>query len=192
MLYKYSPCTDLTGSQASLYIRLNPLYYVGMGDCNRRGTHAATENQAQGSPSLSRPCRPPSCAQPRPGRHCGRQWACTSSSSRAEPGVGSNASSSVGRRRELRTRQRRHWSRSPKHVRKRWPTASWPARAATRSQKSGAPQGVPSFAEAAATVVEQQQAGWRDPKYPKIWLNKPGTLRIRAHRQDAGLGGDKR
>ena len=32
-------------------------------------------------------------------------------------------------------------------------------------------QGVPSFAEAAATVVEQQQAGWRDPKYPKIWLS---------------------
>ena len=32
-------------------------------------------------------------------------------------------------------------------------------------------QGVPSFAEAAARVVEQQQAGWRDPKYPKIWLN---------------------
>ena len=32
-------------------------------------------------------------------------------------------------------------------------------------------QGVPSFAEAAATVVEQQQAGWRDPQYPKIWLN---------------------
>ena len=32
-------------------------------------------------------------------------------------------------------------------------------------------QGVPSFAEAAARVVEQQQAGWRDPKYPKIWLS---------------------
>ncbi len=31
--------------------------------------------------------------------------------------------------------------------------------------------GVPSFAEAAARVVEQQQAGWRDPKYPKIWLS---------------------
>ena len=32
-------------------------------------------------------------------------------------------------------------------------------------------QGVPTFAEAAARVVEQQQAGWRDPKYPKVWLS---------------------
>ncbi len=31
-------------------------------------------------------------------------------------------------------------------------------------------KGVPSFAEAAETVVEQQRAGWRDPKYPKVWL----------------------
>ena len=30
--------------------------------------------------------------------------------------------------------------------------------------------GVPSFAAAAARVVEQQQAGWRHPNYPKIWL----------------------
>ena len=32
-------------------------------------------------------------------------------------------------------------------------------------------QGVPSFAEAAARVVEQKQAGWRDPNYPKVWLS---------------------
>ena len=32
-------------------------------------------------------------------------------------------------------------------------------------------QGVPSFAEAAARVVEQQQAGWRHPNYPKVWLS---------------------
>ena len=32
-------------------------------------------------------------------------------------------------------------------------------------------QGVPSFAEAAACVVEQQQAGWRNPNYPKVWLS---------------------
>ena len=31
-------------------------------------------------------------------------------------------------------------------------------------------QGVPSFAEAAARVVEQQQTGWRNPNYPKVWL----------------------
>ena len=31
-------------------------------------------------------------------------------------------------------------------------------------------QGVPSFAEAAARVVEQQRAGWRNPKYPRAWL----------------------
>ena len=31
-------------------------------------------------------------------------------------------------------------------------------------------QGVPSFAEAAARVLEQQQTGWRDPNYPKVWL----------------------
>ena len=30
--------------------------------------------------------------------------------------------------------------------------------------------GVPSFAAAAARVVEQQQAGWRHPDYPRIWL----------------------
>ena len=32
-------------------------------------------------------------------------------------------------------------------------------------------QGVPSFAEAAARVVEQQKAGWRNPKYPRAWLS---------------------
>ena len=32
-------------------------------------------------------------------------------------------------------------------------------------------QGMPSFAEAAPRVVEQQQAGWRDPNYPKVWLS---------------------
>ena len=31
-------------------------------------------------------------------------------------------------------------------------------------------QGVPSFAEAAVKVVEQQKAGWRNPKYPRAWL----------------------
>ncbi len=31
--------------------------------------------------------------------------------------------------------------------------------------------GVPTFAEAAARVVEQQQTGWRDPKYATIWLS---------------------
>ena len=33
--------------------------------------------------------------------------------------------------------------------------------------------GIPSFAEAAARVVEQQRAGWRDPNYPKVWLRNP-------------------
>ena len=32
-------------------------------------------------------------------------------------------------------------------------------------------QEVPSFAEAAVKVVEQQQAGWRNPKYPRAWLS---------------------
>ncbi|MDE2945048.1 MAG: integrase arm-type DNA-binding domain-containing protein [Gemmatimonadota bacterium] len=32
-------------------------------------------------------------------------------------------------------------------------------------------QGVPSFAEAAVKVVEQQKAGWRNPKYPRAWLS---------------------
>ncbi len=32
-------------------------------------------------------------------------------------------------------------------------------------------QGVPSFAEAAKRVVEQQKAGWRNPKYPRAWLS---------------------
>ena len=32
-------------------------------------------------------------------------------------------------------------------------------------------QGVPTFAEAAAKVVEQQKAGWRNPKYPRAWLS---------------------
>ena len=31
-------------------------------------------------------------------------------------------------------------------------------------------QSVPSFAEAAERVLEQKQAGWRDPNYPKVWL----------------------
>ena len=31
-------------------------------------------------------------------------------------------------------------------------------------------QGVPTFTDAAARVVEQQQAGCRDPNYPKVWL----------------------
>ena len=32
-------------------------------------------------------------------------------------------------------------------------------------------RGVPSFAEAAVKVVEQQKAGWRNPKYPRAWLS---------------------
>ncbi|MYB08166.1 MAG: DUF4102 domain-containing protein [Gemmatimonadetes bacterium] len=32
-------------------------------------------------------------------------------------------------------------------------------------------QGVPTFAEAAVKVVEQQKAGWRNPKYPRAWLS---------------------
>ncbi len=32
-------------------------------------------------------------------------------------------------------------------------------------------QGVPTFAEAATKVVEQQKAGWRNPKYPRAWLS---------------------
>ena len=32
-------------------------------------------------------------------------------------------------------------------------------------------RGVPTFAEAAAKVVEQQKAGWRNPKYPRAWLS---------------------
>ena len=32
-------------------------------------------------------------------------------------------------------------------------------------------RGVPTFAEAAMKVVEQQKAGWRNPKYPRAWLS---------------------
>ena len=32
-------------------------------------------------------------------------------------------------------------------------------------------QGVPTFAEAAARVVRQQKAGWRNPKYPRAWMS---------------------
>ncbi len=32
-------------------------------------------------------------------------------------------------------------------------------------------RGVPTFAEAAVRVVEQQKAGWRNPKYPRAWLS---------------------
>ena len=32
-------------------------------------------------------------------------------------------------------------------------------------------QGIPSFAEAAARVLEQKRAGWRNPKHPREWMS---------------------
>ena len=53
-------------------------------------------------------------------------------------------------------------------------------------------RGVPSFAEAAARVVEQQKAGWRDPKYPRVWLGSLERYAFGAHRQGPGYRGHRR
>ena len=53
-------------------------------------------------------------------------------------------------------------------------------------------QGVPSFAEAAVRVFEQKQAGWRSEKHRRAWMSTLEPVRLPAHRQDAGLGGDER
>ena len=53
-------------------------------------------------------------------------------------------------------------------------------------------QAVPTFAEAAAIVVEQKQAGWRSPRQAKEMAPQSGALRVPAHRFSARLGGDQR
>ena len=38
-------------------------------------------------------------------------------------------------------------------------------------------QGIPSFAEAAARVLEQKQSGWRNPNVPRSWMSILTRLR---------------
>ena len=63
------------------------------------------------------------------------------------------------------------WSRSPRPARPPAPTASSPARAATRSPSADAARSMPTFAEAARSVVEQKRPGRRDDHQPRAWLN---------------------
>ena len=48
------------------------------------------------------------------------------------------------------------------------------------AEKRRASEVVPTFADAAARVVAQQKAGWRDPTYPRVWLR---SLELHAFRR---------
>ena len=60
-------------------------------------------------------------------------------------------------------------------------------RAANRRAES-----MPSFADAAGAVWKQLRPGWRSPRHARLWLWKPGALRLASYREDTDCGGDER
>ena len=151
----------------SLVIRLHPLYYEVMNDAIDP-THPPRKTKPKGR----HPDKALSAAFVRtapPGRHCdgnglylyvqpsgARSWVqrLVIRGRRRDFGLGSVALVTLAEARE-KARANRKLARE----------GGDPLAEKRRSA------GVPTFAEAAARVVEQQQAGWRDPKYPKIWLS---------------------
>ena len=151
----------------SLAIRLHPTYYVGM----NTGTNTAKKPRRT-KPRGRHPHKALSAAFIRsasPGRHAdgnglylyvqpsgARSWIqrLVIRGRRRELGLGSVALVSLAEARE-KARTNRKLARE----------GGDPLAEKRRAR------GVPTFAEAAAKVVEQQKAGWRNPKYPRAWLS---------------------
>ncbi len=151
----------------SLAIRLHPTYYVGMST----GTNTAKKPRRT-KPRGRHPHKALSAAFIRsasPGRHAdgnglylyvqpsgARSWIqrLVIRGRRRELGLGSVALVSLAEARE-KARTNRKLARE----------GGDPLAEKRRAR------GVPTFAEAAAKVVEQQKAGWRNPKYPRAWLS---------------------
>ena len=121
----------------------------------------------------TRPCRPLSCDPRRQGATATARD-CISLSSRQEPGAGSSASPSAGRRHELGLGS----------------TALVPlaeARAKALANRKIAREGgdplaekrraeiTPTFAAAAARVLEQKQAGWSNSRHESTWIRSLET-----------------
>ena len=151
----------------SLAIRLHPPYYVGMST----GTNTAPKSRKT-KPKGRHPHKALSAAFIRsapPGRHAdgnglylyvqpsgARSWIqrLVIRGRRRELGLGSVALVSLAEARE-KARANRKLARE----------GGDPLAEKRRAR------GVPTFAEAAVRVVEQQKAGWRNPKYPRAWLS---------------------
>ena len=99
--------------------------------------------------------------------------ACTSSSSLPVPAAGSSGSSFADAAANSDSAPPRS-SRSPKPASRPLPTASWPGRAETSSEKRRV-QGVPTFAAAAQRVLEQKRGGWRGLRQAQTWLRSLET-----------------
>ena len=74
-----------------------------------------------------------------------------------------------GRRRELGSAASR-WSPSPRPGKRRWANRKLAREGGDPLAEKRRRQGVPSFAEATARVVEQKQAGWRNRAHGREWI----------------------
>ncbi len=139
---------------------------------------------------MSSPCRPPSRARPSRA-DTPTATGCTSSSSRVEPGAGSNGLSSAAGGVSSDSAASR-WSPWRKLERRHGPTASWPARAETRSPRSAAHAGHAELRRS-GRARGGTEAGWLAQSEAGARLDgEPEAPRLSVHRRDARLGGDER